>query len=119
MLVGVLWILGAAIAHFGGFTAANTAVGAIDPSLLSVWGRDLAFEGQWGVVIGAVLVFSIGYMGWPHVVTRHMAMSRPETARLAGVYATASVFWPSPFCRNWTTRNWPYSTSLTRCCRRR
>ena len=99
MLVGVLWILGAAIAHFGGFTAANTAVGAIDPSLLSVWGRDLAFEGQWGVVIGAVLVFSIGYMGWPHVVTRHMAMSRPETARLAGVYATGwnLLFVPAPY----------------------
>ena len=99
MLVGVLWILGAAIAHFGGFAAGNAAVGAIDPSLLSVWGRDLAFQGQWGVVIGAVLIFSVGYMGWPHVVTRHMAMSRPETARLAGVYATGwnLLFVPAPY----------------------
>jgi sodium/proline symporter len=35
-----------------------------------------------------VLIFSIGYMGWPHVVTRHMAMRQPETARAAGAYAT-------------------------------
>ena len=99
MLIGVLWILGAALAHFGGFAAGNAAVGAIDPSLLSVWGRDLAFEGQWGVVIGAVLIFSIGYMGWPHVVTRHMAMSRPETSRLAGAYATGwnLLFVPTPY----------------------
>ncbi len=99
MIVGVLWIMGAALAHFGGFTAANAAVGAIDPSLLSVWGRDMAFEGQWGVVLGAVLIFSIGYMGWPHVVTRHMAMTRPETTRIAGVYATGwnLLFVPTPY----------------------
>ena len=99
MLVGVLWILAAAIAHFGGFAAGNAAVGEIDPSLLSVWGRDLAFEGQWGVVAGAVLIFSIGYMGWPHVVTRHMAMARPETSRLAGAYATGwnLLFVPTPY----------------------
>ena len=27
-------------------------------------------------------------MGWPHVVTRHMAMKSPKTARMAGVYST-------------------------------
>ena len=99
MLIGVLWILGAALVHFGGFAAGNVAVGAIDPSLLSIWGRDLAFEGQWGVVLGAVLIFSVGYMGWPHVVTRHMAMSRPETTRLASAYATGwnLLFVPTPY----------------------
>ena len=99
MLIGVLWILAAAIAHFGGFAAGNAAVGEIDPTLLSVWGRGLAFEGQWGVVMGAVLIFSIGYMGWPHVVTRHMAMARPETTRLAGAYATGwnLLFVPTPY----------------------
>ncbi len=88
MLVGVVWILAAALIHVGGFTAANLALAEIDPTLLSIWGRDLAFQGQWGVVAGAVLVFSAGYVGWPHVVTRHMAMKRPTTARLAGTYAT-------------------------------
>ena len=89
MIVGVLWILGAALVHVGGFTAANHRLAEIDPTILSIWGTGLGFGGQWGVVAGAVLVFSAGYMGWPHVVTRHMAMKRPATARLAGAYATA------------------------------
>ena len=99
MVVGVLWILAASIAHLGGLTSANQAVAALDPSLLSVWGKDLAHRGQWGVVLGAVLVFSIGYMGWPHVVTRHMAMRRPATARMAGAYATLwnLLFVPAPY----------------------
>jgi sodium/proline symporter len=64
-----------------------------------VWGRGLGFEGQWGVVAGAILIFSVGVMGWPHVVTRHMAMSRPATARKAGFWATIwSVFFvPTPY----------------------
>ncbi len=99
MVVGVVWILGAALAHVGGFTAANVALREIDPTILSIWGRDLGFQGQWGVVAGAILVFSAGYMGWPHVVTRHMAMKRPGTARLAGAYATLwnLLFVPAPY----------------------
>lgn len=99
MLVGVMWIVIAALSELGGLTAANNAIGAIEPTLLSVWGRDLGFEGQWGVVAGALLIFSIGYMGWPHVVTRHMAMSRPATARRAGFWATLwnLFFVPAPY----------------------
>ena len=47
MLVGVLWVGVAALTELGGLTAANNAIGEIDPTLLSVWGRDLGFEGQW------------------------------------------------------------------------
>jgi len=99
MLVGVMWIVVAALAEVGGLTAANNAIGEIDPTLLSVWGRDLGFEGQWGVVAGALLIFSVGYMGWPHVVTRHMAMRQPATARKAGIWATAwnLFFVPAPY----------------------
>jgi sodium/proline symporter len=99
MLVGVVWVLAASIAHVGGLTAAHARLAEIDPTLLSVWGKGLGFQGQWGVVLGAVLVFSIGYMGWPHVVTRHMAMQRPHTARKAGAYATLwnLLFVPSPY----------------------
>ena len=99
MLVGVMWILIAALTELGGLTSANHALNNIDPTLLSVWGKDLGFQGQWGVVAGALLVFSVGYMGWPHVVTRHMAMTRPETARRAGFWATIwnLFFVPAPY----------------------
>lgn len=88
MIIGIVWILIATLQEVGGLTAANEAIAALDPTLLSVWGRDLAYEGQWGIVLGALLIFSIGYMGWPHVVTRHMAMRNPFHARRAGVYST-------------------------------
>ncbi len=88
MLAGIIWIVVAALGHVGGLTAANVAISHIDPSYLSVWGKGLVKEGHIGEVLGAVLVFSIGYMGWPHVVTRHMAMRTPETARSAAVWAT-------------------------------
>lgn len=99
MIIGVLWILGAALAEVGGLAAANRAIAQLDPSLVSVWGRDLGYQGQWGVVLGAVLIFSIGYMGWPHVVTRHMAMKSPLTARKAGAYSTVwnLLFVPAPY----------------------
>ena len=99
MLVGVMWIVIAALSEVGGLTAANNAIGNFDPSLLTMWGRDLGFHGQWGVVAGALLIFSIGYMGWPHVVTRHMAMTRPDTARRAGLWATLwnLFFVPAPY----------------------
>jgi sodium/proline symporter len=99
MITGVLWILGAALVEVGGLAAANRAIAELEPSLLSIWGRDLGYQDQWGVALGAVLIFSIGYMGWPHVVTRHMAMERPATARRASVYATGwnLLFVPSPY----------------------
>ncbi len=99
MVIGVLWILTAALVEVGGLGAANRAIAELEPSLLSIWGRDLGYQGQWGVALGAVLIFSVGYMGWPHVVTRHMAMSRPTTARKAGAYATFwnLLFVPAPY----------------------
>jgi len=88
MVIGMLWITFATLKAVGGFTAANNALAAIDPTYLSIWGKDLAFKGEWGEVAGAVLIFSVGYMGWPHVVTRHMAMESPKTARMAALYST-------------------------------
>ena len=89
MLIGIGWIVVAALIEVGGLGAANATIGSIDPTLLSVWGRGLGYEGEWGLVLGALLIFSVGYMGWPHVVTRHLAMRDPATARQAGAYATA------------------------------
>lgn len=99
MLVGISWIMLAVLVELGGVTAAHRAVAEVDPTLLSMWGRELRFDGQWGVVAGALLIFSVGYMGWPHVVTRHMAMTRPSTARKAGAWATLwnLFFVPTPY----------------------
>ena len=99
MLIGMVWILIATLQHVGGFTAGNNAVGEINANLLTMWGADLNYQGQWGVILGAVLLFSIGYMGWPHVVVSHMAMKQPSVARSAGVYATAFnlFFIPAPY----------------------
>ena len=99
MLIGVMWIFIAATVELGGFTAANQAIADVDTTLLSIWGRNLEFQGQWGVVAGALLVFSFGMMGWPHVVTRHMAMKKPTTARHAGMWATLwnLFFVPAPY----------------------
>ena len=88
MVVGMIWISIVTIQAVGGFTAANTAIAQIDPTYLSIWGKDLQFQNAWGEVAGAVLIFSVGYMGWPHVVTRHMAMESPKTARMAALYST-------------------------------
>jgi len=90
MLFGMIWIFAATLSAVGGWSTANAALAQMDPTLLSTWGRGLEFQGKWGLVAGAVLVFSIGYMGWPHVVTRNLAMNDPKSARTAGVY---SVLW--------------------------
>lgn len=99
MLVGMLWILIATLNAVGGWGAGNQKVADLDSSLLTMWGKDLAFEGQWGIIIGALLIFSIGYMGWPHVVVSHMAMKRPSVARRAGVYSLIFnlLFVPGPY----------------------
>ncbi|MHC6178040.1 sodium/proline symporter [Glutamicibacter endophyticus] len=99
MVIGMVWILIATLIEIGGFTAGNQAVGEINPNLLTMWGADLGFQGQWGVILGALLVFSIGYMGWPHVVVSHMAMKRPSVARTAGAYSLAFnlLFIPGPY----------------------
>lgn len=88
MVVGMLWILIATLQHVGGLTAGHEALAEANPNLLTMWGADQQYLGAWGVILGAVLIFSIGYMGWPHVNVSHMAMKRPSVARTAGLYAT-------------------------------
>lgn len=99
MLIGVLWILIATLIAVGGPTAGHQQVADIDETLLTMWGQGLQHQGEWGLVLGALLVFSIGYMGWPHVVVSHMAMRRPGEARMAGVYSMVFnlLFIPAPY----------------------
>ena len=89
MVIGMVWIVVAALMNVGGLTSGNEQVGAVNPNLLTMWGADLQYENAWGIILGALLVFSIGYMGWPHVVVSHMAMRKPSVARMAGVYSMA------------------------------
>lgn len=88
MVVGMLWILIASLQYVGGLTAANENLANVNENLLTMWGAEGQYFGQWGIIIGALLVFSIGYIGWPHVNVSHMAMRRPSVARQAGLYAT-------------------------------
>ncbi|MCA1021224.1 sodium/proline symporter [Halobacillus litoralis] len=87
MVIGVVGIAIMGFIHLGGLSGLNEQIAAIDPSYLSPWGKDLAYIGQWGVVLGAVLIYSIGYMGLPHVVVRHMSMKSTKTVKGAILYA--------------------------------
>lgn len=88
MVVGVLGILVMGLIHVGGLSGLNSALAEIDASYLSIWGKDLEFYGQWGVILGAILIYSIGYMGLPHVVVRHMSMKSTKTVKDATLWTT-------------------------------
>lgn len=95
MIGSVLLLLGLCLAEVGGFSGLNAKLAAIDPTYLSIWGKGERYEGAWGIIAGAVLVYLIGYMGLPHSVNKHMAMANPKTAKKTVVYAT---IWTQLFC---------------------
>ncbi len=95
MIGSVLSLLALCLHKVGGFTGLNTKLAAIDPTYLSIWGKGNQYEGAWGIIAGAVLVYLIGYMGLPHSVNKHMAMENPKTAKKTVVYAT---IWTQLFC---------------------
>ncbi|WP_432666419.1 sodium/proline symporter [Wukongibacter baidiensis] len=90
MVLAMIGILFLGLRHIGGLTGLNTSLAQIDPTYLSKWGKGLQYQGQYGVVIGAILIYLVGYMGLPHVVVRHMSMKSTKTAKTALLYAT---FW--------------------------
>ncbi|WP_408008384.1 sodium/proline symporter [Pseudalkalibacillus sp. A8] len=87
MVLGVLGIGIMAFIHIDGLSGLNAALARIDPTYLSIWGKDLAYYGQWGVVLGAILIYSVGYMGLPHVVVRHMSMKSTKTVKGAILFS--------------------------------
>lgn len=95
MISAVLALLALCLFETGGFTGLNTKLAALDPTYLSIWGKGNQYEGAWGVIAGAVLVYLVGYMGLPHCVNKHMAMENPKTAKKTVVYAT---IWTQLFC---------------------
>ncbi|MDQ0338685.1 sodium/proline symporter [Caldalkalibacillus uzonensis] len=78
VLIGIM-----AFSYVGGLSGLNAELSSIDPTYLSLWGKDLAYYGQWGVVLGAILIYAIGYMGLPHIVVRHMSMRSTKTVKNA------------------------------------
>lgn len=98
MAVGINIILVAGILEVGGIGALFGEIAAMDPTYLSIWGKGNAHLGEYGVIAGAVLIYSIGYMGLPHAVVRHLSMKNPDTAKRAAVwnifYNTFFVYQP-------------------------
>lgn len=88
MVLGMFGILIMGLAKVGGLTGLNNALAEMDPTYLSLWGKGLEYNNQWGVALGALLIYAIGYMGLPHVVVRHMSMKSPRTAKQAAVFST-------------------------------
>lgn len=99
MVIGMVWILISTLQYVGGLTAGHESLGEMNANLLTMWGAEGQYLGQWGIILGALFVFSIGYMGWPHVNVNHMSMKRSSIARKAGLYATGFnlLFIPSAY----------------------
>lgn len=95
MISAIIAIFLLSLSHYGGLTGLNESIGAIDPTLLGVWGKGNMYEGQWGVLAGAILIYMVGYMGLPHSVNKHMACASPQIAKESALYAT---IWTQLFC---------------------
>jgi sodium/proline symporter len=99
MVSGMVLVLTACLIELGGLTGLNNALSKIDPTYLSIWGKGLEYQGQWAMILGAILIYGIGYAGLPHCVVRHMSMKAPETARSALIWSTIwnQLFVYSPY----------------------
>ncbi|MEG0156634.1 MAG: sodium/proline symporter [Anaerovoracaceae bacterium] len=95
MIGALIAVLILSLIKLGGFSGLNLGLAEIDPTYLSVWGKDLQYEGAYGIIAGSVLIYLIGYMGLPHCVNKHMAMESPKVAKTTVVYAT---IWTQLFC---------------------
>ncbi len=95
MIGSLIIVFIATMMKMGWFTGLNEALAAIDPTYLSVWGKDNLYEGGYGVIAGAVGIYLVGYMGLPHSVNKHMAMGSPQVAKRSVIYAT---IWTQLFC---------------------
>lgn len=88
MISAVMGVLILSLVKIGGLGALNRSLAEIDPTYLSIWGKDLQYQGAWGVIAGAVLIYFIGYLGLPHMVIKYMALNSPKEAKSTLIYAT-------------------------------
>ena len=81
--------------ELGGAAGIAERIGAIDPNLLSVTGGQTGRSLILGLVVGSCGI-GLGYVGQPHLLTRFMAIRRPEDLRKGTVIAMTWViiaFW--------------------------
>jgi sodium/proline symporter len=58
MVLGVLGIGIMAFFSVNGLSGLNAAIADIDPTYLSIWGKDLVYYGQWDVVLGGIFIYT-------------------------------------------------------------
>lgn len=99
MVICAFSLLVTGIVKAGGMSNLHSQIAQADPSLLSIWGKDYAYIGQWGMILGAFLIYLIGYPGIPHIVVRNMSIRSPKAVRPALVYTTiwAQFFTYAPY----------------------
>ncbi len=83
--VGLLVLPLYAVASMGGFGALFSALGRIDPALVSATG-DRMGPALWGFIVGE-LGIGLGYPGMPHVITRYMAARNDREVRRLRIIA--------------------------------
>lgn len=82
MFVGTQLLFWIALAKVGGFAQLNDRLANIDPDLVTPWGPDQMYLGFF-LMIGPVLLITLGGFGLPHMTVRHLSLNQPSTARKA------------------------------------
>jgi len=98
MLVAVVLPI-LAVAKLGGPGEFVRHVGAAGPDLLTMSGGETGRAFLFGVMLGG-LSWGLGYLGQPHLLTRYMAIRRPEETRQGRTIATTWVllaYWGAAF----------------------
>lgn len=79
VMQALIMLIGAVVGLFVGFSLVGGLGGltehlmAINPTILSLWGTNNMYYGQYGEILGSLLIYMIGYMGLPHIVIFHMS----------------------------------------------
>ncbi|MGQ9759366.1 MAG: sodium/proline symporter [Candidatus Methanomethylicaceae archaeon] len=73
MLIGAIVGIVVGFSLVGGLGGLTDSLMRIDPTIMSVWGTGYKYAGQYGEILGSLLIFMIGYIGLPHIVIFHIS----------------------------------------------
>lgn len=79
MIIGAVIGIGVGFSLVGGLGGLTDKLMAINPTILSVWGTNNMYYGQYGEILGSLLIYMIGYIGLPHIVIFHMSAKSAKT----------------------------------------